>query len=132
MALHTTTDVDISTYTATKNMLVGVLAGSSGFQTLEEAGYTNIVTCSNVEICAKMLDSGRIDAWNCPGLIAPYTFKKLKLNTSNLRRGHVIKNINFYLAGTKEIKESEAKTWQTAFEELKDSGELEKIIKAYK
>ncbi|SCA56016.1 putative Amino acid ABC transporter substrate-binding protein [Candidatus Terasakiella magnetica] len=131
IALHAVKNIPITSYEDVKDLKVGVLTSSSGLQLLKKAKFTDIYTCANVVMCAKMLNAGRIDVWLAPGLVAPYVFDKLEMNIDRLKYGYVLKYMDFYLAGAKEMPDNKVLLWLKAYDLLKAQGRIEQILENY-
>jgi polar amino acid transport system substrate-binding protein len=123
--------VDISTLEATRNLRIGTFAGSLSEVLLHQKGFKNFKSVATDAQNARMLKTGRIDAW-----VAPLSFRsrykeKGGLSAEDLRVGATLVTLHEYLAASKNLDAETIKKWREAFKAMKRDGSYATIMKKY-
>ena len=94
-------------------------------------GFTNLVRFTSAETTARILQSGRIDAWALTDVLALWTWKKMGFDQP-LIPGAVITTSDVYIVGGPDFSESQAVRIQGAVQQMIEDGTVEKIIAKYR
>ncbi len=114
-----------------KDWRVCVLRGSAGETALAAAGFTNLQAINDPASCARLLDSGRVDAWSAAKLVAPYQYRLNGLDPRLLQAGAVVRPNEIYLGLSRNISDERVGQWQKALDRLASSGTMAAIIKQF-
>jgi len=109
----------------------GVLLGSPLEQQLRDLDFKELDPAIDELTNAKKLQAGRIKVWHVARMVAPFIWKKLNLDSSNLQFGVSLDENDLFLAGTLSLESKTVKLWQDAFAQVNSSGELAKIVEKY-
>jgi polar amino acid transport system substrate-binding protein len=111
---------------------VGVLLGSPLERELRDKGFKHVDVGVDEETNAKKLRLGRVDAWLVAAMVAPFVYGRLGYPTTELRYGATLRVNDLHLGATKTLPEPEAAKWRDAMAKLTKSGEVDRILKAYR
>ena len=113
-----------------KDDFVGVLQGAPPDRILTKEGLKGLYRSSSTLSLAKILLHSRITAWYDMEAIMYHTIVSNGLNPKDFYKAYTHINISQNIGFSKDLG-TEAKEWQKAFEELKKSGEIDKIVSKY-
>jgi len=117
---------------AGKNLsAITVLANTPREKKLAGEGFTNFTPQQKVELCARMLNGGRVDAWYTLDVRATYVFKEYGLDTSKLVFGEPTSVLPLWLAGNLEFDAEVADKIKAAVESMKADGTVDAIKAKY-
>ncbi len=122
---------DASTPEAAKALSLGVLRGSPSEAIAKGMGMTKVDAANSQDINAKKLDAGRIDGWISTWNGARGAAKDAGIDPATLKRGAVLREIEFWVAASADVPAAEIEKWRTAFEAMRKDGTVEKIYKTY-
>jgi ABC-type amino acid transport substrate-binding protein len=116
-----------------KKYVVGAITDDIGDQLVQEAGVkpSSIKHVPKAESLAKMLGAGRIKLWAYEENVARWFIKKEGLNNSDFEAVYTLKESDLYYAFSKDISEDRQQRLQKAIDEVKASGEFDKIKAGY-
>jgi ABC-type amino acid transport substrate-binding protein len=116
-----------------KKYVVGAITDDIGDQLVQEAGVkpSSIKHVPKAESLAKMLGAGRIKLWAYEENVARWFIKKGGLNNSDFESVYTLKESDLYYAFSKDISEDRQQRLQKAIDEVKASGEFDKIKAEY-
>lgn len=125
-------DVNISTLGAARNSTVCVLRGSAQIDILKQAGLPKIEEVTDENTCAKMLQSGHVDAWYSRGMVASLAYAKNGGDTKALLHGAETETPPMYLGGSPDFSKETAARLNKALEAMKADGSYDRILASYK
>ncbi len=121
----------LTTLPGSKNLYVGFLRASPTGAILKEAGFTKLEEANDEETSARMLEAERLDAWAVSRLLAPYTYRKLGFDPSELASGVQVRPNIMYLGFSRNVPDETIAKWQKALDELQASGKVAEILRQY-
>jgi len=98
---------------------------------LREAGITNLELIENPQLSAKMLESGRVDAWLTHDLRAVYVWNKLGFAPRSLVLGKPMRAEHAYLAAHKDISPLLKDKLGAAMGTMKQDGSYRRLSQKY-
>jgi polar amino acid transport system substrate-binding protein len=98
---------------------------------LRDAGINSLELIENPQTSAKMLESGRVDAWLTHDLRAAYIWKKLGFAPDQLVMGKPMRNEQIFLAGHKDIQPGLAVKLQAAMDSMVKDGTYDGLYRKY-
>ncbi|MEM5477436.1 transporter substrate-binding domain-containing protein [Pacificibacter sp. AS14] len=116
---------------AKKLKSVTALAGSPRERKLNEAGLTNVNVSRNTELAAKLLTSGRADAWYTLDHRALYAIKSLGVSTDSVKLGTALSSTDLWVASSKEFDPAIAAALVKALEDMRADGAYDAIVQKY-
>lgn len=122
----------IATYQEARGYSVGVLLGSPLETELRNKGFRRVDVGVDEETNARKLQLGRIDAWFVASMVAPFVYKRLGFQPSDLVYGAELQVNDLHLGATKSLSEAETKAWQSAMEKILRNGTYDQILKKYR
>lgn len=123
--LHPT---DIKTFEDAKKLSVGVIENDSSQIYLTEKGFKNLKVYPNDKEMYADLSKGKFDLTTGNELNLPLLTKEVGLPGKSIRNTQVvIYRKGMYLAFSKDVSDVLISKWQTALEEMKSSGEYDKV-----
>lgn len=125
---------DISDASQIKNYKIGVVNEDFGEQLLRDAGVPDkqIDELTKPDQVAKKLISGRLQLWAYDEITAYMLLKENGADTSQFKTYYVLKEGQLYYALSKDVDDSIVASMQKALDEVKASGEYDKILAKYK
>lgn len=113
-----------------KGKRVVVLLGSSLAEYLKKnnIGYSVRPTPEEAE---RELAAGVADIWAVHDVVANYTIKQVGTPTDSIREALQVQTTSIYLACSPKMSDATALRLSRAFQQLRESGKLEKIIAKY-
>jgi ABC-type amino acid transport substrate-binding protein len=98
---------------------------------LRDAGITKLELIENPQLSAKMLESGRVDAWLTHDLRAAYIWKKLGFASNLLVLGKPMRTEQIFLAGHKDISPELGAKLQAGMDSLVGDGTYDRLYRKY-
>lgn len=116
-----------------KKYAIGAITDDIGDQLVQEAGVkpSSIKHVPKAESLAKMLGAGRIKLWAYEENVARWFIKKEGLNNNDFESVYTLKESDLYYAFSKDISKDRQDRLQKAINEVKASGEFDKIKAEY-
>ncbi len=116
-----------------KRLRVGVVLNDVGEQTLRELGVkrNRIYRYNKGVHLAEMLQKGRIDLLAYGKLVTLWNLKSLGYATNDYEAVYTLKQAEYYYALNRKTDDRVVSQLQTALDQLKESGALDRIIKRY-
>lgn len=108
-----------------------VLYGTPRDNQLKQGGFTNYEPKTSAEIAAKFLEFRRADAWYTLNQRALYLYNQLGFDPKKLVIGDPIKTHTFWLAGNRQIEQTDFQTLRQTLEDMKADGSYDQIISKY-
>jgi polar amino acid transport system substrate-binding protein len=110
---------------------IGTYKNDIGELILKKYGFANLDSVNNDLQNLKKLKSGRINLWISSELRAIHDAKNIGIDNI-LEKVFDVKINELYIAFSKDTSDVVIKSWQKALDELKASGEYDKILRKYK
>lgn len=129
--LFMTVNKPVNSFDEAKALTVSVRGDTQQEKHLKEAGLTKLDLQEDLEISAKMLDAGRVDAWYTHDLRAFNVWKSLGLDVSKLVAGSKIKTEKQFLAGHKDIPAEVSTKLSEAMDAMVKDGTYGQIFAKY-
>ncbi len=118
---------DISKY------VVGAIPNDIGDQLVKKTGIksSSITHIATAESLAKMLAVGRIKLWAYEENVARWVIKQAGLDNNDFESVYTLKDSDLYYAFSKDIDKETQDALQKSIDEVKASGEFDKIKAGY-
>lgn len=110
---------------------ITVLANTPRERKLEKEGFNNYSALQRVELCARVLNGDRADAWYTIDTRAQYVFKEDGLDMNKLIFGEPTNILPLWLAAHPDFDQDVADKLSTAMESIKADGSIEGISQTY-
>jgi ABC-type amino acid transport substrate-binding protein len=123
----------ISSPSDIKKYVIGAITDDIGDQLVQEAGVqsSSIKHVPKAESLAKMLGADRIKLWAYEENVARWFIKKEGLNNDDFEAVYTLKESDLYYSFSKDIGKDRQQLLQKAIDDVKASGEFEKIKANY-
>ncbi len=118
-------DISIETLDDARD-LDGICAyrGSSGGQSLEARGFTNLEQPTLSEQCLEMLMHGRVDAWMTSDIARLPIFAKTAYSEDDVRLAYATSTKYLYIAMSLDTPDATVNLWQATLDQMKLDGTL--------
>ena len=113
-----------------KGKLVVVLLGSSMADFLKKNNIPFSVRLTSEE-AERELAAGVADIWAVHDVVANYTIKQAGTPAESIREGLRAQTTSIYVACSLKMPDATAQKLSKAFQQLRESGKLEKIVAKY-
>lgn len=123
--------LNISKIDDLKSLKIGVLRGTAGEKSLISLGLSKLQVVESDIQNARMLKTGRIDAWLVPYSAGNLYYQKVGLGLSDLKVVWKIMDMKVYFAMNKSVPSAEVEKWQRAFDSMKQDGTYYALMKKY-
>ena len=110
---------------------IGVNANGATEKFLRKNNFKNLEPMLENTLNARKLLIGRIDAWFTSKKVYEATFREEKMDTSKVVCDGKFNSPSYYIVASKKIPRETLAKLQKAHDELKKSGEIDKIISKY-
>ncbi len=117
---------------ARKVKSIGTYKYDNREQFLIKEGFTNIDSVLSNKTNAKKLVDGRIDLWICDENQVPDIAKSIGVNSAEIEAVFTIKEIDLYIAVSKQTNPEIVRIWQGALDDMHKDGTFEKILKTWR
>jgi polar amino acid transport system substrate-binding protein len=129
-------NIVIKSLTDIKKYKVGSIINSASEQILLKRGFSQndfdrVGGTDAIETSIKKLEAGRIDLFVYNDVAARWVIKKLNMKPDDFVTVYEIDSVGRYFAFNKDTPDEIVKQMQDAFNGLKRSGEIQKIINKY-
>lgn len=124
-------EVDISSFEAVKDTVVGGMANAPAESILRRAGLRYLDLSTDNIINARKLLAGRFNVWLAREEEAKLAMAQLGENPARLRRGPAIDAPPSYLAASRDFSPAVAQQLVNAFESMRADGSYERIVNSY-
>ncbi|PKU26542.1 substrate-binding periplasmic protein [Telmatospirillum siberiense] len=124
-------DVDISSFEAVRNSVIGGMANAPAESILRRAGLRYLDLSTDNIINARKLLAGRFDVWFAREAEAKLAMTRLGESPARLRRGFVVDAPPSYLAASRDFSPLIARRLAKAFDSMKADGSYERIVNSY-
>lgn len=119
-------------YNNIKSRRIGIIRSSAFIPTLKQDGFKNIFETHDAEALVKMLAEGRIDVMVESSMVDTYMWKKNGYATGTLLAGPNVGGVkHIYLGAAPDFPSDKKEIIRTAFNKLRQSGELERILQKW-
>jgi len=120
-----------TTLEAARGWSVGAVRGGASIPALREAGYADIVELQDAETGARLLETGRIEAWATPKLSGLYLFRKLGFDPASLEMGPLVRRNDLFLGLPRNTPDQIVVVWKDRLERLRANGTVAAIVARY-
>jgi len=111
---------------------IGVERGVADETFLHSKGFNNLVSVDNHQQLLQMLDAERIDVGSMGELVMPEMAKNAGINPNDFERTAIkLYDSEVNLVFSKDVSDQVVLKWQQALDDLKASGEYQKIYQKY-
>ena len=101
-----------------------VYRGSSGGQSLQELGFTNLEQTTRPAQCLDMLMHGRVEAWVTSDIARMPLFAESAYSEKDVSLAYATSTAYLYIAMSVDIPDSTVERWQEALDQMKQDGTL--------
>lgn len=116
---------------ARKLSAIGTYIDDARDQFLVEQGFGNLQRSTSNSINFKKLIRGRLDLVVSTTAGMPITAKRAKVDLDELSIAYVFKEMDLYLAISKQTPPETVRKWQAAFEDMKEDGTFSRIYRKW-
>ncbi len=123
--------VDISTVAACTHLKIGMVRNGAAFHLAEEAKWSGMRLVAHDVSNARKLHAGRLDAWlsTWNGILAAQA--SAGLDPKALRRGVVVRRVEAYVAGSRDLDPAIGEKWRAVFNEMVRDGTYQRLLQKY-
>lgn len=116
---------------AKKVSSIGTYKDDAKEQMLIKEGFTNLDSASNLGSNVKKLMAGRNDLWIAGETEGLLVAKQEGVDPAELESVYVVKEAKLYVAFSKDTSDEIVSAWQSAYDELKAEGVVDRIWAEY-
>ncbi len=130
--IFVTMDKNVDSYDTAKDLSkIAVMGGTPREKSLVKNGVENIELVPEEQLCAKMLQAGRVEGWYTLDHRAAFIWKQEGNKLTDLVLGAPVQTQEIWLAANKDMPAEDVEKIKSAMEDIKADGTYDKIFQKY-